>query len=161
LTRSRISFFPALGLLIAGLCLSHPAAAVEVPIEQSQKVKALPPAVLKTVLAEGKGATVRNVLTEKDSSGATLYEVEMRISGLTKDIVVGADGTLLVSEQQMKRASLPPAVRATIDKAAAGRKIRMIESVSKGARLEFYEAHVVSGKTLAEIKVGLDGTLIP
>ena len=159
--RTRIPFLPALGLLIAGLCLSYPAAATEVPIEKSEKVKALPAVVQKTVLAEGHGATVRNVLTEKEPDGTTVFEVEMRINGLTKDIVVGPDGTLLVSEQQMTRASLPPAVRTTIDKAAAGRKIRMIESVSKVGKLEYYEAHVVSGKTLEEIKVGLDGKRIP
>ena len=158
---SRTSLLAVLGLLIAGPSLSHAAAAVEVPIEQSQKVKALPEAVQKTVRAEGQGALIRNVLTEKGTDGATVYEVEMRIGGLTKDIVVGADGTCLVSERQMKRATVPPAVMAAIDKGAAGRKIKMIESVSKLGKLEYYEAHVVSGKTLVEIKVSPEGALIP
>lgn len=157
----RMSWFPVLGLLIAGPFLAQPAAAAEVHIEKSTKVKALPAAVQQTVLAEGKGATVRGVLTEKGEDGATLYEVEMRINGLTKDIVVGADGTVLVSEQQMTRATTPKVVLATIDKAAAKRKIKMIESVTKVGKLEYYEAHVVSGKTLAEIKVGPDGALMP
>jgi hypothetical protein len=159
--RMRTIVYSTFGLLITGLCATCPAGAAEVPIEQSSEVNALPTAVLHTVLAQGAGPTVRGVLIEKGPAGEPLYEVEMRIKGLTKDIVVGADGTLLVNEQQMKLASLPPAVRVTIVKAAAKRKIRMVESVTKLGKLEFYEAHVVSGKTVSEIKVGLDGTLLP
>lgn len=150
-----------LALVIADPGMARAAAAVEVPIAKSAKVKALPAEVQKTVLAEGEGALVRNVVTEKGEDGATVYEVEMRIKGLTKDIVVGGDGTLLVSEQQMTLASLPPAVRATIVKAAAKRRIRIVESVTKGGKLEYYEAHVVTGKTLTEIMVAPDGTLMP
>ena len=157
----RTRLFPTLALMIAGLSLAGAAGAVEVPIEKSAEVKALPAAVLKTVLAEGVGATIRGVMTEKGADSVLVYEVEMRIKGLTKDIVVGADGTLLVNEQQMRMASLPPAVRAAFVKHAGKRRIQMVESVTKVGKLEFYEAHVVSGKTVTEIKVGVDGALLP
>ena len=158
--RMRTSFYSTL-LLLTSLWIAHPAAAAEVPIEKSAEVKALPAAVLHTVLAEGPGATVRGVATEKGADSVMVYEVEMRIKGLTKDIVVGADGTLLVNEQQVTMASLPPAVRATIVRAAAKRKIRMVESVTKVGKLEYYEAHVVAGKTVTEIMVAPDGKLLP
>jgi hypothetical protein len=148
-------------LLLTSLWIADPAAATEVPIEKSAEVKALPAAVLKTVLAEGVGATVRGVMTERGADSVLVYEVEMRIKGLTKDIVVGADGTLLVNEQQMTLASLPSAVRATIVKHAGKRRIQMVESVTRVGRLEFYEAHVAAGKTVTELKVGLDGSLLP
>ncbi len=157
----RTRLFPILALLIAGLSLAIAAVAAEVPIEKSAEVKALPAPVLKTVLAEGVGATVRGVATEKGADSVLVYEVEMRIKGLTKDIVVGADGTLLVNEQQMTLASLPHAVRATIVKNAGKRKILMVESVTKLGKLEFYEAHVGSIKTPTEIMVNVDGTLLP
>lgn len=157
----RARLFPTFALMIAGLSLAGIAAAVEVPIEKSAKVKALPAAVLKTVLAEGAGAIIRDVATEMGADSVLVYEVEMRIKGLTKDIVVGVDGTLLVNEQQMTMASLPPAVRATIVKNARKRKILMVESVTKLGKLEYYEAHVGSIKTPTEIMVGPDGTLLP
>ena len=159
--RMRTILYSILGLLFTGLCAAYAAGAAEVPIGKSAEVKALPKAVLHTVLAEGVGATVRGVLIEKGPAGEPLYEVEMRIKGLTKDIVVGADGTLLVNEQQTKLASLPPAVRATIVKTAAKRRILMVESVTKVGKLEFYEAHVVAGKTITEIMVAPDGKLLP
>ncbi len=137
------------------------ATAADEPIATSAKVRALPPAVRQAVLAEGKGAMVRAVLTEQDSSGATLYEVEMRIGGLTKDIVVGGDGTVLVSERQMRLTALPPAVRTALEQAAGKRPIRIVESVTMRGRLEYYEAHVGAGRSLTEIKVSPDGTLIP
>ena len=159
--RMRKTSFPTLGLLIAVLCLANPSLAAEVPIEKSAKVKALPAVVRQTVLAEGAGATVRGVLAEKGEDGAKVYEIEMRIKGLTKDIIVGVDGTLLVSEQQMTLDTLPPAVRATIVKNAAKRKIRVIESVTKAGKLEYYEAEVLTGKAITDIKVGPDGALVP
>lgn len=151
----------ALTLVLAGMLMTLPAVAGEVPIDESAEVKALPAPVLKTVLAEGVGALVRGVMTEKGADSVLVYEVEMRIKGLTKDIVVGADGTLLVNEQQMTMASLPPAVRATIVKSAGKRKILMVESVTKLGKLEFYEAHVGTVKAPVEVKVGLDGALLP
>ena len=151
----------ALTLVLAGTLLTLPAVAAEVPIEKSAEVKALPPPVLKTVLAEGVGALVRGVMTEKGPDSVLVYEVEMRIKGLTKDIVVGEDGTLLVSEQQMRMASLPPAVRATIVKTAGKRKILIVESVTKLGKLEFYEAHVGLASAPVEVMVGPDGTLLP
>jgi hypothetical protein len=159
--RTPKNLFPTLALMIAGLSLTGAAAAVEVPIEKSAEVQALPAAVHKTVMAEGVGATVRGVMTEKGADSVLVYEVEMRIKGLTKDIVVGADGTLLVNEQQMTMAALPPAVRKTIVKSAGKRKILMVESVTKLGKLEFYEAHVGSIKSPTEIKVAADGALLP
>jgi hypothetical protein len=150
----------ALALTIASLCGPGPAAAVEVPIARSARVKALPAPVRKTVLAEGEGALVRGVVVELEN-GVTVYEVEMRIKGLTKDIVVGADGTMITCEQQVTLASLSPAVRATMVKAAGKRRIQMIESVTNAGKLEYYEAHVVAGKVMSEVKVSPDGVLMP
>jgi len=152
--------FASLALVLMTSVGAGPAPSAEDSVATSAKVKALPAAVQKTVRAEGRLATLRNVSKEKED-GKMVYEVEMRIHGRTKDIVVGADGTLLVSEEQVILDELEPAVRATITKEAGKRKIRMIESVSKLGKLEYYEAHVVAGKELVEIKVGLDGSVIP
>ena len=150
-------------LLIAGLTLTSAAPATTPPPAPVKiaSIDALPAAVQKTVRAESAGATVKGIFKEIAEDGKPVYEVEMLVKGLTKDINVGEDGTVLVSEQQMTLDSLPPAVRSGILKAAGKRKIRIIESVTKTGTLAYYEAHVVTGKTLTEIKVGLDGAVIP
>lgn len=158
---TRKTLFPTLGLMFASILMALPALAADEPIATSSKVKALPAVVQKTVRAEGVGATIRDVLTETDSLGVTTYEVEMRIKGLNKDIVVGLDGTLLISEQQMTLASLPPAVRSALVKSAGKRKIVLIESVTKDGKLEYYEAEVATGKTVTDIKVAPDGAIVP
>ncbi len=150
-----------LGLLLACLWMAGPAGATEKAAEQSVTLKSLPAAVQQTARAEAIGATIRGITKEVGEDGKPVYEVEMKINGLTKDIIIAADGTLLISEQQVAMAALSPAVRATILKNAAKRRITMVESVSKGGTLAYYEAHVRSGKTLSEIKVGPDGKLIP
>jgi len=160
--RSRSTrIIPLLGLLIAGLWMAGPAGAADAPAPKRMTLQSLPAAVQQTVRAESRGATIWAIFQEVGEDGKVIYEVEMKANGLTRDINIGADGTLLISEQQVTLAALPAAVRATIVKSAAGRKIKIVESVSKGHTLDYYEAQVVSGKTLSEIKVGLDGTLIP
>ncbi len=151
-----------LGLLTAGLCwMASPAGATEAPAETSALLKSLPAAVQRTAHEQAAGATIRGVTQEVGEDGKPVYEVEMRIAGLNRDIIIGADGTLLISEQQVRMATLPPAVRATILKHAAKRKIVMVESVTKGGKLVYYEAQLRSGKTPSELKVDPDGRRLP
>lgn len=152
---------PTLCLLVVGLALAAPVIAATPPPVRIASIDEMPAAVQKTVRAEATGATIRGMLKEIGEDGKPIYEVEMKIQGLTKDISVAEDGTVLVSEQQMTLAALPPAVRATIVKTAGKRKIKIVESVTKLGTLAYYEAHVITGKTLTEIAVGLDGAVIP
>ena len=150
-------------LLFAGLVFAVPALAAEPApvIVKLASLSAMPEAVQKTVRTELAGGTIRGLAKETDAEGKVTYEVEMRIKGLNKDVSLGEDGTVLVSEQQMSLAELPSPVRETVLKSAGKRKIRLIESVTKLGKLEYYEAHVATGKTLTEIVVGPDGKVIP
>ncbi len=152
---------PTRWLLVAGLALAVPALAATPPPVKLASIDEMPAAVQKTVRAEAVGATIRGMLKEIGEDGKPVYEVEMKIRGLTKDISVGEDGTVLVSEQQMTLAALPASVRATVVKSAGKRKIKLVESVTKLGTLAYYEAHVMTGKELTEIVVGLDGVVIP
>lgn len=148
--------------LIAGLCLAATAGATTPPPPVKIKsVAEMPEAVQKTVKAESEGATIRGMSKEIDAEGKTVYEIEMLLGGLTKDINIGEDGTVLVAERQMTLASLPAPVRAQFLKSAGKRKIRMVESVTMDGKLAYYEAHVVTGKTLTEIKVDPAGAVVP
>ena len=74
--RNYLVAFAAGSLLLAGS-----ASAQEKKIKRSD----LPPAVEKTVAAQSVGATIRGFSTEKEK-GQTLYEVEMTVSGHSKDV---------------------------------------------------------------------------
>ena len=149
-----------LGLLLCGLVLASAAAAATPPPVKLASLDKLPTAVQETVRAQSEGATIRGMSKETGEDGKPVYEVEMMVKGLSKDINVGEDGTVLVSEQQVTLDALPAAVKAGLLKAAGKRPIRIIESVTLTGKLAYYEAHVRSGKVLKEIKIGPDGALI-
>src|SRR5580693_9980189 len=88
-------------VLVAGLILATSAAAQEKKIKRSD----LPPAVEKTVAAQSAGATIKGFSTEKEK-GQTLYEVEMTVSGHSKDISMTADGSIVEVEEQVSLDSL-------------------------------------------------------
>jgi len=147
-------------LLLAALVIAGPASAATTPTPAKLTLDLLPEAVQKTVRAETQGATIKAITKEKDESGAWVYEVESKVKGLGYDFLVGEDGTLLVGERQVSLDSLSPEVRATLVKAAAKRKILIIESVTKAGKLVYYEAQVGTTKSSTEIKVDPSGALV-
>jgi len=157
-TMTRIST-PA--LLLAALAIAGPAAAATTKAAPPKlTVETLPAAVQKTVRAQTEGAIINDISKEKGESGKWVYEIETKVNGLGHDFIVGEDGTLLTSERQMTVESLPPAVKATLVKAAGKSPILIVESVTKAGKLECYEAQVGTAKASKEIKVGPDGALL-
>jgi hypothetical protein len=149
-----------LGVMGAGLLLAG-AEAAEAPTQEVQTTLAGLPAVVRRVaIQESKGATVVGISREVDE-GATVYEVAMKVNGRSRDIIIGADGTVEIAEDQVLITELPPAVRATLEKHAAMKKILLIETVRQRGNLAYYEAQLLSGKRTLELKIGLDGKRLP
>ena len=146
-------------LLGAGLLSMGAARAQEKENAKKLSVKWLPAAVRKTAEEQSKGALIRGVSKEVDA-GKTVYEVEMKVDGHTKDIIIAADGTLMIAEEEMALASLPEAVKAAIEKHAGKGRILLVEAVTQGGALAYYEAQVQTGRKRSEIKVGPDGSSI-
>jgi len=124
----------------------------------SLKLTDLPAAVQKTVNENLKGADIKSIGKEVEK-GVTQYEVETMLNGKHRDFNVDAKGKLVVVEEEIDLASVPAAAKATIEKKVAGGKLRMVESVSKGAGSTLYEAAYTSktGRKGA-ILVKTDGT---
>jgi hypothetical protein len=139
-------------LAVGGLLLAGIASAQEKKIKRSD----LPPAVEKTVAAESAGATIRGFSTEKEN-GRTLYEVEMTVNGHSKDISMGADGSIVEVEEQVALDSLSPEVKAGLQAKAGKGKILRVESLTKKDKLVAYEAHVETNGKKSEVQVGPDG----
>jgi uncharacterized membrane protein YkoI len=144
--RSVISGFIALLSLSGGLTAAD-----------KMKVENLPAPVQKTVNAETATATLVRLEKEREG-GKTVYEVETKVNGKSRDLMVAADGKILSVEEETAIEGIPAAAREAILKKAAGAKIKMVETVTKGSDVS-YEATIIgkSGKT-KEFGFNADGT---
>jgi uncharacterized membrane protein YkoI len=146
------SFLLSLSLL---LVVSTRAQDSEIPV----KMKDLPQAVQKTVREQSQGATIRG-FAKKLKDGQTFYEVELRVKGHSKDVLMDPAGAVVEIEEEIALASLPPVVKTAIENHAGKGKIMLVESIRKNAAVEAYEAQIKSGRTISEVKVSSDGQLI-
>jgi uncharacterized membrane protein YkoI len=138
--------------VVAGLAIASTVMAQEKKLTRAQ----LPPAVEKTVAEQSKGATIRGLSTEIDN-GKKVYEASLTVNGHARDVSIDEQGNVLEIEDQVTLASLPPAVRNALTKAAGAGKIEKVESLSKRGKLVAYEAAVKTGTKRSEIQVGPDG----
>lgn len=127
--------------------------------ESRVKMRDLPAAVQQTVREQSKGAVVRGLSREVEN-GETNYEVELRVNGHNRDVLIDPNGVVVEVEEQVTLASLPAAVRTAVEQNAAGGKVVLVESLTKGDTLMWYEAHVKKGGKSREIKINPEGQLV-
>jgi len=84
--------------------------------------------------------------------------VETMVNGKHRDFLVDVKGAVTEVEEETALDSIPAAAKAAIEKKAAGGKIGMVETMTRGGAT-FYEAAYTSkaGKKL-EVLVKPDGT---
>ena len=123
--------------------------------EKKVQLKDLPAAVQATAKEQSRGATVRGY-TKEIENGKPEYEVETVINGMTKDIALDENGSVLEVEQQIELASLPAAAKAGLEKQAGQGKILKVESVTRGSNVS-YEAVVMRGRKRSEVAITSDG----
>jgi len=142
----------ALTILVGvGLALATASAA-----EKAVRMQDLPEAVRKTVQQQTQGAEVKG-LSKETEHGKTFYEVETRVNGHGRDVLIDPAGKVVEVEEEVALDSIPAPVRAAIEKTAAGGKIKKVESVTKGGTVTYEAAVVKAGKT-SEIVVAPDGS---
>jgi hypothetical protein len=124
--------------------------------ERRLKRSDLPAPVLKTVVQESQGATVRGYSSET-SNGQLEYEVALRVRGHNKDVSIAPDGSVLEIEEEVAIDSLPAAVRDGLQQLAGSGKITKVESLTKHGAIVAYEAQVRTGAKRSEVQVGPDG----
>lgn len=101
----------------------------------------LPPAVLKTADELARTATIVGFAKETEG-GKTVYEVETKVGGKTRDVTIDGEGKIITVEEEVDLASIPAPARAAIEKAAGdGGKVTLVEKVSHGEQVKF-EAQV-------------------
>jgi uncharacterized membrane protein YkoI len=85
-----------------------------------------PRAVTDAIGKACPGATVDEVELD-DEEGASVWEAEVRENGTKKTISLTADGTVREIETRLEAADLPEPVRAALEAAAPGAKVRKAE----------------------------------
>lgn len=143
----------ALGSLLVG----------DVPAQESErrvKMKDLPQAVQQTVREQSRGAAIKGFSKEVER-GQTFYEVEMKVNGHGKDVLIDPNGMVVEVEEEVALASLAPDVRVTIEQNADKGKVRKVEAITKNNVIVAYEAVVQKAGKKSEIKVAPDGKLMP
>src|SRR6185295_6102960 len=116
----------------------------------------LPEPVRKTVQEQSKGATIRGLAMETEN-GQTSYEVELKINGHNRDVLIDPNGGVLAIEEEVAINSLPPAVKTELVRKAGKGRILSVESITKNGVLVEYEAQVRTAGKRSEIKVSADG----
>lgn len=126
---------------------------------QERKIKKadLPPAVAQTVASQSQGASVRG-FSEETENGKTYYEVELRVNGHSKDILIGTDGGVVEVEEDVAIDSLPTSVQVRLHTMSGKGQILKVESLTKHGQLVAYEAQVLTNGRKSEIKVNAEGT---
>jgi uncharacterized membrane protein YkoI len=127
--------------------------------EKRVAMKDLPAAVQKTVREQSQGATIRG-LAQETENGKMNYEVELKVNGHNKDVLIDPSGAVVEVEEQVALDSLPAAVKTTIEQNAGGGKVVEVESITEGNTLTGYEARVRKAGKSREIKVGPAGQLM-
>ena len=72
------------------------------------KVEDLPGPVQQTVKEQTHNATLAGLAREKED-GKTVYEVETKVNGKSRDLMVGSDGKILSVEEETALESVPAA----------------------------------------------------
>ena len=124
--------------------------------ETKVRLQDTPAAVQKTVQAETKNATMVGI-TKEVEKGKTVYELETKVDGKARDLLIRSDGSVLSVEQEVTLDSIPEGARAAITKRAAGGSVKKVETVKENGNVAYEAELVVKGKP-TEVKVAADGT---
>ena len=120
------------------------------------KLQDLPPAVQRTVREQTRNATLVG-LTSEVENGKTEYELETKVNGRGRDLMIDSSGTVLSVEDEVALDSIPAPARTAIERLAAGGKIAKVEKVTEGRNVS-YEAAVTRNGKRSEIAVRPDGS---
>jgi hypothetical protein len=120
------------------------------------KMENLPPAVQKTVQEQSKGATIRG-LSKEVENGKTFYEVELKVNGHNRDVLIDPSGAIVEVEEVVPLDSVPPAAKGALEKHAGKGKILSVESVAKDNSIIAYEAKIKTAGKTSEVRVTPEG----
>jgi uncharacterized membrane protein YkoI len=131
--------------------------ALTLSAESKVKLESLPAAVQAAVKQQTQNATLVGISKETEG-GKTMYEVETKVNGKSRDMIIDPSGTVVEVEEEVALDSIPAPAREALQKKAGTNKIKKVELLTKGSATS-YEAAIANklGKT-SEYGVNPDGT---
>jgi hypothetical protein len=87
--------------------------------EKKVKLEELPPAVQAAVREQTKNTTLVGLSIEKEK-GKTVYEVETKVGGRSRDLLLDQTGAVVQTEEEVNMEIAPAPARSAIQKRAAG-----------------------------------------
>jgi uncharacterized membrane protein YkoI len=125
--------------------------------EKKVKLESLPPAVQLAVKEQTKDSTLVGVSTEKEK-GKTMYEVETKVNGKSRDLVLDGTGAVMEVEEEVDLDSIPAAAKAAIQKRAGSGTITKVEKLTAGSTVSYEAAIQTKAGRKIEVGVNADGT---
>jgi uncharacterized protein with beta-barrel porin domain len=124
--------------------------------EKKVKLEDLPAAVQTAVKEQTRNATLVGLSTEKEK-GKTVYEVETKVNGKSRDLLLDQTGAVVETEEEVDIETVPVLAKTALQKRATGGTISKVEKVTAGNTVG-YDATIKakSGKT-TEYAVTTDG----
>jgi len=120
-------------------------------------LKDLPKPVQATVQKETQGSEIVGI-SKETIEGKTIYEIETKVKGHTRDMLIDEKGVLTEVEEETSLASLPAALQAEIKTSIGKAKLVKLETVFNGSKVKTgYSALVETGGKQSEVEMGLDG----
>lgn len=138
--------------LIAALLAASAARAEAKKIKKAD----LPEEVRKTAERESQGAHVV-AYWQDDDDGASIYEVDLKVSGHDKGVLISPDGEVLAVQEDVAWDDLDPAVQEGLRTLADGGRIGQAHSVTQGGDVVGYGADVERDGRTVHVQVGPDG----
>ncbi len=123
--------------------------------EKRVSFTSLPAPVQEAATKQLNGAKIRGC-SQEEENGKVFYEVETVGATGHRDLLFDGAGALVEAEQEVALTSIPEAAQAELRKEAEGGRIVSVESVKKGAAVN-YEAVIEKGGHKREAAVSADG----
>jgi uncharacterized membrane protein YkoI len=142
-------------ILAAALCV--PALCAD-SAHSKVKLESLPPAVQNTVKEQTKNATLIGIAKEVEG-GKTMYELETKVNGKGRDLMIDANGNVVTVEQEISLDEVPAAARQAIVKKVGPGKIKLVETLTKGSDVSYEAAYTTKAGKSMEYGVNADGSV--
>ncbi len=137
---------------------SAPISATAGEKEEKTTIDKVPAAVKAAIEKATTGGTVKEI-EKKQHDGKVVYEIDYVKDGEEKAIQVVADGTIVKTEEKTTIDKVPAVVRAAIEKATTGGKVKEIEKEQYDGKVVYDVDYVKDGEE-KEINVAEDGTVV-
>jgi uncharacterized membrane protein YkoI len=119
----------------------------------------VPKTVLDAVKAKFKGAELVSAGTEKED-GKLVYEINLKHQGHKIDVTVRPDGKILSSEKTIGVKDLPKEVSEALDGKYAKAKIKLVEEVTEGEKVNYEVLLVTADNKTLEIVFDPKGKVV-